>query len=335
MKPNVYFLLKLNRKIKNIHVKNLGIFLLHIFKKRYIGIFLDPALGCNLRCRMCYYSDEEKRKTSKGIFNQDDIVNIANAFFYRALKLQIGCGAEPSLFKYNKKIIELAKEKKVPYISLTTNGILFSENDWLEFAEAGLDEITLSIHGTNKESYEYFMTNASFELFCNTLKTLTSLKNRFPNLKIRLNYTINKDNLLELTDFFEVFGSFKFDILQIRPIKNMGNSNYANFSWTEIYDMYDKTIQKVKTECIARGIMCIVPDKEDLMKIENTDGSVFESTFLYISPRSLWEDDFDLQKDNYDLYAKRTHLAMKLFKKIFMPKRKSLMGNKQMNYEIY
>ena len=336
MKTNVYFLLKLNRKIKNIHIKNLGIFFLHIFKKRYIGIFLDPALGCNLRCRMCYYSDEEIRKKYKGFFSYDDTANIANAFFNRALKLQIGCGAEPSLFKYNKRIIELAKEKKVPYISLTTNGILFSEKDWREFAEAGLDEVTLSLHGVNKETYEYFMTNASFELFCNTLNALTVIKKQFPNLKIRLNYTVNKDNLKELSDFFTVFGNYKFDILQIRPIKNMGNSDYANFSWTEIYEMYDKTIQKIKEECITRGIMCITPNKEDLLKINDSDVSILESTYFYLSPLcSILKNGFDLQKDNYETYSKRTHLTMKLFKKIFRSKNKHQISNQQLNYEIY
>jgi MoaA/NifB/PqqE/SkfB family radical SAM enzyme len=335
MKTNIYFLLKLKRKIKNIHIKNLGIYLLHIFKKRYLGVFLDPVLACNLRCRMCYFSDDDKRKQLKGIFNQDDIVKIANAFFHRALKVQIGCGAEPSLFQHNKKIIELAKEKRVPYISMTTNGLLFTEQNWIDFAEAGLDEVTISVHGTNKTSYEYFMTNASFEIFCKAMETLTSIKNQFPNLKIRLNYTVNKDNLEELTEFFTVFGNYKFDILQIRPIQQIGNSAYANFSWTEIYEKYDEIIKKVKESCIERGITCIAPNKEDLIKEENVDSAVFESTYCYISPRSIWKDDFDLQKDNYEIYAKRTHLAMKLFKNIFHSKKYFQTSSGKLNYEIY
>jgi len=58
---NVYHLLSLFGKIKNRRIKLLGIYLLHIFNKRYIGIFLDPVIACNFRCRMCYFSDSESK----------------------------------------------------------------------------------------------------------------------------------------------------------------------------------------------------------------------------------------------------------------------------------
>ncbi|MDR1369353.1 MAG: radical SAM protein, partial [Dysgonamonadaceae bacterium] len=164
---NFYAFLRLNGYIKSVRIKHLGIFLLHVLKKRYIGIFLDPVFACNLRCKMCYFSDPEKRKQmAAGKFQSEDIERIADAFFHRALKLQIGCGAEPSLFAHNKEIILLGKRKKVPYISMTTNANLLSKEDIHEFIKAGLDEITLSTHGVKKETYEYFMEGASFEKFC-------------------------------------------------------------------------------------------------------------------------------------------------------------------------
>lgn len=91
---NFYFLLKINQHIKSVRLKSAGIYLLHLLGKRYFGIFLDPVLACNLRCRMCYFSDEEKRKRfSHGMFKPEDLPRLADAFFHRALKLQIGCGA--------------------------------------------------------------------------------------------------------------------------------------------------------------------------------------------------------------------------------------------------
>lgn len=327
---NPYFLLKLNRKIKSDFVKKTGLFLLHILNRRYIGVFLDPVLGCNLKCRMCHHSDAERRK-QKGVFCESDIEKIANAFFHRALKLQIGCQSEPSLFKHNLKIIELGKKYKVPYISMTTNGLLFTEDDWYKFAAAGLDEVTLSMHGTTKSSYEYFMTNASFESFLQTLKNLTVVKNKIPNFKIRLNYTVNKDNLKELGDFFAMFENYKFDILQIRPILCFGNSEYKNFSWEEIYDTYDDTIQKVKDMCVSRGITCLAPNRNDLTKTDNGSSAVFESTRCYIAPRDVYRDDFDLSKDTYNSYAKRTRFAMKLFKNIF---RASKPNDYPLNYDV-
>ena len=130
----------------------LGIWLFHILRKRYIGIFLDPVLACNFRCKMCYFSDEEKRKTYKGILKYEDIELISEKLFHRALKLQIGCGAEPTVYKDWIKIVELGKRTNVPYISLTTNGNLLTKEQLMLAIEKGLNEITLSAHGLDRKS---------------------------------------------------------------------------------------------------------------------------------------------------------------------------------------
>jgi MoaA/NifB/PqqE/SkfB family radical SAM enzyme len=334
---NIYFLLKINRLINSFRIKSLGIYFLHLLGKRYYGIFLDPVYACNLRCRMCYFSDEEKRKTlPHGMFKQEDISKLANAFFHRALKLQIGCGAEPSLFPFNEKLIRIGKEKKVPYISMTSNGNRFQEKDWRELVVAGLDEVTLSLHGINKQSYEYFMTGASYDAFCTSWQALTMIKKEYSKFKIRINYTVNQDNLQELGDFFDVFGRFSLDILQIRPIQQLGNTAYTNFSWDAICEQYDSIIGKLKTECIFRKITFIAPDKYDLMKEEtkNTDSMLIGSTFFYISPRTCWKEDFDLNKDTYESYAKRTHLGRKLLSIVFKSNKKQKKTKKQLNYKI-
>lgn len=54
---NVYKALKIFGKIKSKRIKLLGLIAMHIAKRRYIGVFLDPVMACNLRCRMCYMSD--------------------------------------------------------------------------------------------------------------------------------------------------------------------------------------------------------------------------------------------------------------------------------------
>jgi MoaA/NifB/PqqE/SkfB family radical SAM enzyme len=332
---NIYFLLKINRHIKNVRIKSLGIFFLHWFGKRYTGIFLDPVYACNLRCRMCYFSDNEKRKTlPQGKFKQEDLPRLANAFFNRALKLQIGCGAEPSLFLYNKELIRLGKEKKVPYISITTNANLYREKDWRELTAAGLDEVTLSLHGVTKQSYEYFMTGASYEMFLSSLHILTDLKKEYPDLKIRINYTVNRDNLQELATFFEIFGSYRFDILQVRPIQQLGNSAYNDFSWDAIYSQYDAIIGKLKAECLQNHVTFMAPGKYDLIKTENADSALTDSTYIYISPRICWQKDFDLQKDTYDSYAKRHHWGRRLLAKVFHGEKSAVKTKKNLNYDI-
>jgi len=283
---------------------------------------------------MCYFSDPEKRKTMKGVFKKEDLQNISNALFHRALKLQIGCGAEPSLFQYNKELVLLGKQSKIPYISMTTNANLFSYNDWHELTQAGIDEFTLSIHGVNKESYEYFMQGASYEKFIESMEILTAIKEKNPKLKIRLNYTVNKDNLEELQTFFDIFDHYKFDILQLRPIQHLGDTDYKEFSWEEIYNRYDLIIAKLKKQCHDRGIIFIAPGKADLLRETRDNSPIVRMTYCYISPRHVWRSDFNPVTDTYESYAKKRNFTKTYFKNIFNFKNSTEEKGGQLNYEL-
>ena len=173
---NVYKLLQLNRKIKSHRIKFLGLYLLHKLGKRYLAVNLDPVMACNLRCKMCYFTDADYVKTLKGQFKEEDLNLVAKTIFNRALKLQIGCGTEPTLYKNLENIVALGKQYKVPYISITTNANLLTEEKIESLLKAGLDEFTISLHGVNKESYEGFMKKASYEKFHNAFKAFQKLK---------------------------------------------------------------------------------------------------------------------------------------------------------------
>jgi molybdenum cofactor biosynthesis enzyme MoaA len=331
---NIYKILKYNKLIKNFRIKSAGIFVLHALGKRYLAIYFDPVLACNLRCQMCYFSDEEIRKTMKGVLPQEHISLLGNAFFHRAIKLQIGCGAEPSLYKHNVEVIKLAKQKGVPYISMTSNGNLLSKDDLQSFFAAGLDELTLSMHGVYRETYEKLMTNANYDKFHEILTAVTALKQQFPNIKLRINYTVNKDNLMELSDLFVLYGKYSIDILQMRPIQQLGDTEYHNFSIEPIIQHYEETIGKVSTICKERKMVCLAPTLKSLIEPNNKNHLVVESTYCYISPKYIWRDDFDLINDTYELYSKRTNLGKLLFYDIFRKKSDYDSDIRNLNYTV-
>lgn len=330
---NIYSLLKANRIIKSNRLKLAGILSLHSMKRRYFGIFFDPILACNLRCKMCYFSDEEKRKSMQGAFSKEEIDLIAEKFFPYSLKLQIGCGAEPTMYKDLAYIISKAKEKKVPYISMTTNANLLKEEDLENYIQQGLNEITVSLHGTNKETYEDLMTNGSFSKFQNALLFISDLKKKYPNFKLRINYTMNSDNVLQLKDFFKVFNGIDLDIIQLRPIVNLGETTYKDFSWQNILSNYEQSIGTLKEECIKRNITLICPEKKDLTKETNNESLIFEYTYIYISPKEVYRKDFSLKNDTFFSYNKRKHLKKELLKKIFSKNLSSTLKSK-LNYNI-
>ena len=334
---NIYHILKLATQVKSRRLKLFGLWLFHITGKRYIGIFLDPVLACNLRCKMCYFSDEEMRKSYKGTLPYEDIEIIASRLFHRALKLQIGCGAEPTIHKDLVRIIALGKRYHVPYVSLTTNGQLLTKELLFAAVEHGLDELTLSTHGFTPSTYEHLMTNARFDLFLRLLADVAEVKKRFPAFRLRINYTINRDNLKELIHLWDVVGDTA-DIIQLRPIQRIGDSEYKDFNLTTLYEQYDEIITPLIQQCAERHITCLAPNKENILVLEKNnaeDNSIERFTYCYVSAQGCWQEDFDYHTDTFESYATTHQWGKQILAKAFgKAQKKKACVTRKMNYNI-
>ena len=340
---DIYKILKFNNAIKSHRIKFLGLWLLSVLNKRYLAIQFDPVLACNLRCKMCYFSDADfVKKNMKGIFQEEDLEGLANINFKNALKLQIGCGAEPTLFKHNTKLIQIAKKHKVPHISMVTNGNLLDQKDVNDFAHAGLNEFILSMHGVSKSTYEDLMDKGDYEKFHEVLKNITNQKESNPKLKLRINYTFNADNFHELKDFFKIYNQYAIDVIQLRPIDKIGESTYNNFSLKSIEKDYAAISEYLKHEATKRGITLLLPktinreeSKSFSVKTKNNSSYLLPFTYCYVSPKYYWRDDFDWKNETFSNWKKRNHWNKTLFKNIFVSKKELEKPNRNMlNYSV-
>lgn len=330
---NIYKLLQLNRKIKNHRIKFLGLYLLHRFNQRYLAVNLDPVMACNLRCKMCYFTDADYVKTLKGQFKEEELNQVAKTIFNRALKLQIGCGTEPTLYKDLVKVVELGKLYKVPYISITTNANLLDEAKIEALLKAGLNEFTISLHGVHKESYENFMQKASYEKFHNAFRAFEKLKKKF-DFKVRINYTFNKDNFYELADFFKHFNGASFDILQIRPIQKIGNTEYNDFDLDAIRADYPELIQNIRSQCKENHITLLAPNTIPENQRVNASSLIFDYTFCYVSPQKFWKDGFNWNHESFNAYSKKIGWSKTLWSNIFKSEKELKSMSNRLNYEV-
>lgn len=330
---DIYKLLQLNRKIKSHRIKFFGLYLLHKFNKRYLAVNLDPVMACNLRCKMCYFTDEDYVKTLKGQFNDEDLNLVAKTIFKRALKLQIGCGTEPTLYKNLVNVVELGKKYNVPYISITTNANLLTEEKIEALLKAGLNEFTISLHGVTKESYEGFMKKASYEKFHNAFNAFKKLKESY-DFKVRINYTFNKDNFYELSEFFNHFNAKSFDILQIRPIQKIGNTEYNDFDISSLVADYPSLIQSIRETCVSNNIILMAPNSISTLNSENQSSFIFNYTFCYISPGKFWKEGFNWREDSFNQYSKKIGWSKSLFSNVFKSKTELNSLSNRLNYEI-
>lgn len=332
---NYYNLIKINNFIKNPRLKFLGLLVFHILKKRYISVQFDPINACNLKCKMCYFTDENYVKKIKGVFLKDNLPLLSKAILSRAVKLQVGCGTEPTLYKDLDIVFEVAKKANVPYVSMTTNANLIEKDKLESWINNGLNEITVSMHGVHKETYEYFMGKGNYKRFILSLSYITELKNIYPNFKLRVNYTFNEDNFKELEDFWKVFENIDIDYLQIRPIDNIGNTAYNNFSLEKIKPIYKAVYNKLSEECTKNKATLIAPKLDRLSSKFSMNSVVRPFTYFYISPLVFWKKDFNWKNETYNQYCKRTNWQKQIIKLIFAKKLTiSSLQNKALNYDI-
>lgn len=322
-------------------IKVLGLLTMHLLHRRTVAVFLDPSTGCNLRCRMCYFSNPEHDSRVRDI-TDERLGHIAKAFYHRALKLQIGCGTEPTLYRGLDKIVARAKKEGVPFVSITTNGQLFaSDPGRLErLVSAGLDEITLSAHGFRAETYEYLMQGARFDRFRKLLEILADLKKRYPHFRIRVNYTFNSLNIDDLSPdiFNSLWRDVDPDIIQLRPVQNIGGTAWTDYSMDGVKAKYDRTIGPLAEQCRAKGITVIAPEKPQFDQVDDkqdwSTAVIEDLSYCYVSPDSLYKTDFIEGEDTYESYHRRLHTAAAMLRSVVSPKGRLRKTSKKLNYTV-
>ena len=310
-------LVRLNRLITSNRLKFLAVLAADLLGARHLIVRFDPVQACNLRCAMCYFSNDEwLQQNPANRFSADEISRLAAMFFWRALQLHIGAAMEPTVYKDYPSLVTLGKRYKIPFIGFTTNGQLLTRTNIRLMMEAGLDEITLSTHGVRKQTYETQMQGASFDTYHRNLKSIVDLKRQLGRKSpaIRINYTVNPDNLSELQDFFVTFGDYDITTLQVRPVVDFGNTDYQNKKWAN-YGEYEDILDFLMSECRRRGIYLLANREDPGYEQINKFAVVYEKAILrYIGPSRVWKDGFDFKSETYREHASRTGYRRELLK---------------------
>ena len=136
---------------------------------------------------------------------------------------------------------------------------------------------------------------------------------------------------------FECFPDLPVDVLQLRPIQKIGDSEYNNFSTDKLTECYDTVISPLQKECEKRGITCIAPSKENLAALDSseTDDMISEFTYWYISPSSCWKADYDFHTDTFESYSRKHGVWRQIIKAALLPTRKHKVNvTRKMNYSV-
>ena len=314
-----YQLLNLNRVVRSHRVKFAGLLGMYWLRQRHLWLRFDPVMSCNLRCQMCYFSDPAFTKANTGRFSSAEIERIAEVFFPWAVQLYLGCGTEPTTYKGFMDILALGRKYKVPMLGMVSNGQLLTTAHLEKLVELGLDELTLSTHGVKRDTYERLMRRASFDKFIEVLDQLEAIKKRTGSTRpqLRLNYTVNAENLEELAGFFDVYGKYTLRTLQVRPIVDLGDTECTEKDMSPHVARYNQILKGIEQACREKGIRLLANYEDVTYEKRTTRAALAPEVVVYMSPQDLSKQGFDWKNESYREYCKRTHWSRTLIKKVF------------------
>jgi molybdenum cofactor biosynthesis enzyme MoaA len=302
----IYRLLRMNSVMHGHRAKFIAAYLAHRLGLRHLAIRFDPVMACNLRCRMCYFTNDAYVRWAKGAFTHEELERLAAMFFPRALLVVFGCGTEPTLYRNYPELVKLSKRHRVPNVSLTTNAQLLDPEAVDRLVDYGLDEITVSVHGIVRETYERFMKGASFDTLHCSLTMIDAVKRRrgARHPALRINYTVNQENLAELAGFFDVFGGYGVSTLQVRPIMDFGGECRAPLTGTALAD-YRRVADALGRECARRGVTYMVNTADPSYQAPNDRAVILQAVQRNVSPMKVWREDFDWRTETYEEFCRR------------------------------
>ncbi len=320
---NFYKYAKKFLSIKSPRVKYLSLLGAHLTGMRYIGVYLDPVMACNIRCQMCAFSDPGSRPRPLPKFTAERLSAVSRALFRRTLKLQLGCSAEPTLSSDLEAFVAEGRRQGIPAIELTTNGQLLDFDRLNALVDAGLTGITISLHGTTRQTYEHLMQGAKFDNLLRLVDAIKRVQTKHPGFLLRINYTFNNLNVAEMAGIPELFEGAKISVLQLRPIQNLGeNTAYHDFDLSDIYNRYDELVAPVRRRAAESGVMCVAPERENLLALDahavDPVAAVVEHlTYCFVTSTSAYHADFDPAREDFNAYHRRHGLTRRLARAVF------------------
>ena len=169
-------------------------------RNRAYSISFEVTRSCNARCKHCHL---------RGTI-PDEVRATAEDYARRCRELRpvvaMVSGGEPLLRKDLVEIIKALKEKgKAVYITMTTNGVLFTKQKYKSLREAGVDLFSLSLDYPDERHDDFRGIPGLFNKIVRLLEEIRHLDDK----AITFSCVVQRDNyrdLLRMAEFAQKWG---------------------------------------------------------------------------------------------------------------------------------
>lgn len=158
------------------------------------SLSLEPTNLCNLNCPECP-TGLNLLTRRQGYMRFDLFEKILEETSPFLLWLMLYFQGESFLHPDLHLMIEYAKKRSV-YVHVSTNGHFLDQKKCRQIISSGLDRITISLDGTDRETYSTYRVNGDFDKVVNGIKTLVAMKKVVNSKKpfIEIQFLVMKHN---------------------------------------------------------------------------------------------------------------------------------------------
>lgn len=142
-----------------------------------IRMWIEPTNRCNLRCKMCPQSTPRQADASEGMMDFalfTKIIDEASKFVYDVNLHHTG---ESLMHRDFPQMARYAREKGL-YTRLHTNATFLTAATAEKLIDSGLDLISFSFDGYDKETYESIRVRGNFEKNLGNIRQFLEIKKR-------------------------------------------------------------------------------------------------------------------------------------------------------------
>ena len=180
---------------------------------------IDISGNCNLNCSICSLPAHFPNKEPMSLATVKRLENVFQNDSLRKIALQ--CNCEPLI---NRDIIDILKYIKTTnrnlIVSFLTNGVLLRKETIELLLKYNIDEISISIDGANKESYEKIRQGAIFDNVIKNIRELVRQRNlENVSTKIGIVAVGLKQNVSELPAILDLVKNLGVDHLSVNGLE--------------------------------------------------------------------------------------------------------------------
>lgn len=205
---------------------------------------------CNFKCSFC----NVWRKPTPTDMSLSKVKNLIDSLNNSGCLYLSVTGGEPLLVEHLFDVLMYARRSRITYIHLVTNGSLLDTDKAVMFQKSGINEISISIDGTEKI---HDRNRGVAGAYSKAIIAIENLKKYAPGVKIVLNAILSPENPFECLHTVELACKFKV-YAKVQPLNQhpiLNNSNYSVISIKGISPSHIKeVIAKLRRqECIVNS----------------------------------------------------------------------------------